>query len=84
MSWELKGKYPKIFDDSKLGSRAREASGEMNAHAVDTVQGLVEIVAFQQERARGRAFAARFAPTTLVVATVVATAVGLLLLGGGR
>ena len=23
-SWELKGKYPKIFDDSKLGSRARE------------------------------------------------------------
>ena len=24
MSWELKGKYPKIFDDSKLGSRARE------------------------------------------------------------
>ncbi len=24
MSWELKGKYPKIFDDSKFGSRARE------------------------------------------------------------
>ena len=24
MSWELKGKYPKIFDDPKLGSRARE------------------------------------------------------------
>ena len=43
----------------RLGSRAREASGEMNAHAVDTVQGLVEIVAFQQERARGIAFAAR-------------------------
>ena len=43
----------------RLGSRAREASGEMNAHAVDTVQGLVEIVAFQQERARGVAFAAR-------------------------
>ena len=24
MSWELKGKYPKIFDDPKLGPRARE------------------------------------------------------------
>jgi 5-methyltetrahydrofolate--homocysteine methyltransferase len=24
MSWELKGKYPKIFEDPKLGSRARE------------------------------------------------------------
>ena len=24
MSWELKGKYPKIFDDPKLGARARE------------------------------------------------------------
>src|SRR5207249_4524755 len=43
----------------RLGSRAREASGEMNAHAVDTVQGLAEIVAFQQEGARGLAFAAR-------------------------
>ncbi len=42
-----------------LGSRAREAIGEMNAHAVDTVQGLPEIVAFQQEQARGAAFAAR-------------------------
>jgi uncharacterized membrane protein YraQ (UPF0718 family) len=30
----------------------------------------------------GRAFAARFAPATLVVATVIATAVGVLLLGG--
>jgi len=43
----------------RLGSRAREASGEMNAHAVDTVQGLAEIVAFQQEGARGVGFAAR-------------------------
>jgi ATP-binding cassette subfamily C protein CydCD len=43
----------------RLGSRAREASGEMNAHAVDTVQGLAEVAAFQQEHARGRAFAAR-------------------------
>src|SRR5204863_7230976 len=43
----------------RLGSRTREASGEMNAHAVDTVQGLTEIVAFQRERSRGVAFAAR-------------------------
>ena len=43
----------------QLGSRAREASGEMNAHAVDTVQGLADVVAFQQERPRGLAFAAR-------------------------
>ena len=43
----------------RLGSLAREAAGEMNAHAVDTVQGLTEIVAFQQEGARGRASAAR-------------------------
>ena len=32
----------------------------------------------------GRAFATRFAPATFVVATFVATAVGLMLLGGGR
>src|SRR2546422_6284423 len=38
----------------RLGSRAREVSGDLNAHAVDSVQGLGEIVAFQQERARGR------------------------------
>ena len=43
----------------RLGSQAREASGEMNAHAVDTVQGLTEIIAFQQGRMRGIAFAAR-------------------------
>jgi ATP-binding cassette, subfamily C, bacterial CydCD len=43
----------------RLGSRAREAAGEMNAHAVDTVQGLTEIVAFQEEHRRGVAFAAR-------------------------
>jgi ATP-binding cassette, subfamily C, bacterial CydCD len=42
-----------------LGSRAREAVGEMNAHAVDTVQGLGEIVAFQREQARGAAFVER-------------------------
>ena len=32
----------------------------------------------------GRAFATRFAPATFVVATLVATAVGLVLVGGGR
>jgi ATP-binding cassette subfamily B protein len=38
----------------RLGSRAREVSGDLNAHAVDSVQGLAEIVAFQQERRRGQ------------------------------
>ena len=42
-----------------LGSRAREAFGEMNAHAVDTIQGLAEIVAFQRTRARAAEFVAR-------------------------
>jgi ATP-binding cassette subfamily C protein CydCD len=37
----------------RLGSAAREAAGELSAFAVDCVQGLGEIVAFQQERARG-------------------------------
>jgi ATP-binding cassette subfamily C protein CydCD len=36
-----------------LGSRAREAAGELGAFAVDSVQGLGEIVAFQQEATRG-------------------------------
>jgi ATP-binding cassette, subfamily C, bacterial CydCD len=40
----------------RLGSRAREVSGDLNAHAVDSVQGLAEIVAFQHVRARGREF----------------------------
>ena len=39
-----------------LGGRASEALGELNAQAVDTVQGLGEIVAFQQAAARGAAF----------------------------
>src|SRR5262249_34968026 len=43
----------------QLSSRAREVSGELNAHAVDTVQGLGEIVAFQQTTARGGAQAAK-------------------------
>ena len=42
-----------------LGGRAREALGELNAHAVDTIQGLGEIVAFQQAAARGDAFIER-------------------------
>ena len=37
----------------RLGSRAREAAGELGAVAVDSVQGLGEIVAFQQESRRG-------------------------------
>ncbi|MEE3106609.1 MAG: ATP-binding cassette domain-containing protein, partial [Pseudomonadota bacterium] len=40
----------------RLGARAREAAGELGAHAVDSVQGLGEIIAFQQETARGDAF----------------------------
>jgi ATP-binding cassette subfamily C protein CydCD len=43
----------------RLGGRAREASGVLNAHAVDTVQGLAELLAFQRERAWGEAFEAR-------------------------
>ncbi|WP_366555081.1 ABC transporter ATP-binding protein [Aquibaculum sediminis] len=39
----------------RLGSQAREAAGELGAFAVDSVQGLGEIVTFQQERARGDA-----------------------------
>ncbi|MBK8158507.1 MAG: ABC transporter ATP-binding protein [Rhodospirillaceae bacterium] len=38
----------------RLASEAREAAGELGAFAVDSVQGLAEIVAFQQENARGR------------------------------
>src|SRR5262249_30956700 len=41
----------------RLGSRAREVSGDLTAHAVDSVQGLGEIVAFRQVQARGREFA---------------------------
>lgn len=42
-----------------LGSRAREALGELNAHCVDTIQGLGEVSAFQQESRRGEEFAER-------------------------
>ena len=41
------------------GSRAREAFGDMNAHAVDTIQGLSEILAFQRTWARAAEFVAR-------------------------
>jgi ATP-binding cassette subfamily C protein CydCD len=40
----------------RLGSQAREAAGELGAFAVDSVQGLGEIVAFQQEGVRGARF----------------------------
>ena len=42
-----------------LGSRAREAFGDMNAHAVDTIQGLPEIIAFRRTRIRAGEFVAR-------------------------
>jgi ATP-binding cassette subfamily C protein CydCD len=37
----------------RLASDAREAAGELGAFAIDSVQGLGEIVAFQQEEIRG-------------------------------
>ena len=40
----------------ELGSKAREAAGELSAHAVDSIQGLHEIVAFQREKSRGEEF----------------------------
>ncbi len=43
----------------RLGSRAREVSGDLTAHAVDSVQGLAEIVAFRHVRARGEEFGAK-------------------------
>ncbi|MEM7427373.1 MAG: thiol reductant ABC exporter subunit CydC [Pseudomonadota bacterium] len=38
----------------ELGSQAREAAGELAAFAVDSVQGMSEIVAFQHEEERGK------------------------------
>jgi ATP-binding cassette subfamily C protein CydCD len=43
----------------RLGSRAREASGDLNAHVVDTVQGLAEIVAYRRVTAWGDALGAK-------------------------
>ncbi len=40
----------------ELGSKAREAAGELSAHAVDSIQGLNEIVAFQREKSCGEEF----------------------------
>ena len=40
-----------------LGSKSREAAGELAAHAIDTIQGLAEVVAFQQEKNRREDFA---------------------------
>ena len=39
-----------------LGSRSREAAGELAAHAIDSVQGVAEIVSYQQEKGRGDDF----------------------------
>jgi len=43
----------------RLGSRAREASGELSAHVVDTVQGLAEILAYDRVQAWGDELAAK-------------------------
>jgi ATP-binding cassette, subfamily C, bacterial CydCD len=43
----------------RLSSRAREASGDLNAHVVDTVQGLAEIVAYRRVRAWGEALGSK-------------------------
>ncbi len=40
----------------ELASRVREALGALNAHAVDTIQGLGEVLAFQQAAPRKKAF----------------------------
>ena len=40
----------------RLGSRSREHLGELNAHVVDTIQGLHEVAAFGQGPARQREF----------------------------
>jgi ATP-binding cassette subfamily C protein CydCD len=40
----------------QLGSRAREAAGELSAHAIDSIQGIAEIRAFQDEGRRGSFF----------------------------
>ncbi|MDE0201917.1 MAG: thiol reductant ABC exporter subunit CydC [Rhodospirillaceae bacterium] len=40
----------------RLGGRAREMLGLLNAHAVDTIQGLTELLAFGQQAARRKVF----------------------------
>ena len=43
----------------RLSEQAREAAGSLNAHAVDSIQGLAEVAAFQQESRRDAEFAVR-------------------------
>ena len=45
----------------RIGSRSRDQLGRLNAHAVDTLQGLREVVAFQREDARRTEFDALIA-----------------------
>ena len=40
----------------RLSSNAREAAGELGAYAIDSIQGLGEIITFQQEVRRGDGF----------------------------
>jgi ATP-binding cassette subfamily C protein CydCD len=40
----------------RLGARSREHLGELNAHVVDTVQGMHEVAAFQRGESRGEEF----------------------------
>ncbi len=42
----------------RLSARARAIAGDLNAHAVDSIQGLTEILAFQHVRRGGEAFGA--------------------------
>jgi len=44
--WLMRGRV------DRLGSQAREAAGELAAHAVDSIQGLGEVVSNRQERRR--------------------------------
>ena len=68
-SWPVPRSTPVLARSriDRLGSRAREVSGDLNAHAVDSVQGLGEIVAFRHVRARGEEFARQGARTTCAV-----------------
>ena len=47
----------------RLGARSREANGDLNAHALDTVQGLATVISFAAEHRRGRELAAKTAET---------------------
>ena len=47
--WLMRGRV------DALGSQAREATGELAAHAVDSIQGIGEVVASAQEARRGEA-----------------------------